>query len=565
MIEDAELLRRYVEDRSEEAFAELVRRRVNLVYSVALRQVGGDAHLAEDVTQRVFTDLARKARALVGHAVLSGWLFRSAQYAASDAVRAERRRRAREQEAQIMNEMLMPDDPAGWEKSRPLLDQVLGELDAEDRDALALRFFEERSFAEVGAAVRLTEDAARKRVNRALDKLHGLLARRGVNSTTAALGVALAGQAGVAAPLGFAATVTSGALAGAVVTGASTVAGAGTFATLLTFMSTGKTIIGLAGIAAAVVVGTAYVASERADEAAAALNTVSGVQVSVDARMAALEKQVEVQTQRVSGAEAENVRLRKAVAEKPALAGSAAEKEVPLTSDVASARLNEVLKLIRSGDYPAAFKEILWLYDVGLTQTANLTSVRSSSGVSVFGELADKYPPARVALEERRETSRQKMMADADNYDAISEYGAITRALKDGAAAIALLEQFPPGDKRRAGMARAAFEDLIEGRRYALALEGRNAAMVLAVFETITRTRLPAKLQTEEVLRVQREVTVKRAVVDVEMLAGAGDLANARLLATRLLAYDGSESTQASLQQHLARAGHPELLSSAAR
>src|SRR3954465_14768489 len=143
MIEDAALPRRYAAERSEEAFAELVRRRVNLVYSVALRQVGGDAHLAEDVTQRVFTDLARKARELAGHAVLSGWLYRSAQFAASDVVRAERRRRSREWEAHTMNETSSAEGAVDWEKSRPLLDHILGDLSVEDRDALALRFFEE--------------------------------------------------------------------------------------------------------------------------------------------------------------------------------------------------------------------------------------------------------------------------------------------------------------------------------------------------------------------------------------------------------------------------------------
>ena len=95
MTEDAELLRRYAADRSEAAFAELVQRRLDLVYSVALRQVGGDAHLAQDVTQRVFADLARKAAKLSDRTVLSGWLYRSAQFAASDVVRSERRRRAR--------------------------------------------------------------------------------------------------------------------------------------------------------------------------------------------------------------------------------------------------------------------------------------------------------------------------------------------------------------------------------------------------------------------------------------------------------------------------------------
>src|SRR5215207_8553445 len=103
MTEDAELLRSYARDRSQTAFAELVKRRIDLVYGVALRQVGGDSYLAQDVTQLVFADLARKANELSSHLVLSGWLYRSAQFAAADAVRSERRRREREQESFMMN------------------------------------------------------------------------------------------------------------------------------------------------------------------------------------------------------------------------------------------------------------------------------------------------------------------------------------------------------------------------------------------------------------------------------------------------------------------------------
>src|SRR5439155_1442516 len=116
--------------------------------SVALRQCGGDAHLAEDVAQRVFADLARKASPLCQRPVLSGWLCRSAQFAASDVVRAERRRRAREAETITMQETV-PDPAlaADGEKLRPMLDQAMNELADDDRDALALRFFEERDFA----------------------------------------------------------------------------------------------------------------------------------------------------------------------------------------------------------------------------------------------------------------------------------------------------------------------------------------------------------------------------------------------------------------------------------
>src|SRR5579884_677821 len=105
MPEDAELLRQYAENQSDAAFGELVRRHLNLVYSAALRQVGGDAHLAQDVAQAVFCDLARKARLLAAHPVLVGWLYSSVHYAAAKAVRAEQRRRARERVAHALQMM----------------------------------------------------------------------------------------------------------------------------------------------------------------------------------------------------------------------------------------------------------------------------------------------------------------------------------------------------------------------------------------------------------------------------------------------------------------------------
>jgi RNA polymerase sigma factor (sigma-70 family) len=240
MIEDAELLRRYAVSRSEEAFAEIVQRHLGLVYSVALRQVEGDAHLAQDVTQQVFTALARKAAPLSRHPVLSGWLYRSTQFAAIDVMRSERRRRAREQEAQTMHELSNnPGPEVDGEKLRPVLDQVMGELNDRDRDAVMLRFFEGRPFAEVGTKLRLTEDAARMRVERALDKMRWLLVQRGVTSTTAALAVTLANQAAVSAPAGLAAAVTGAALSG------TTAAGGGI--ALMTFMSTTKLQIGIIG------------------------------------------------------------------------------------------------------------------------------------------------------------------------------------------------------------------------------------------------------------------------------------------------------------------------------
>lgn len=255
MPEDLELLRRYADHQSEDAFAELVRRHVDFVYSVALRHVAGDAHLAADVAQIVFTALARKAATLTGRPVLAGWLYRTTQFAAIDVVRTEARRRAREQEAQTMHELSSNDSADGeWEKLRPLLDRAIGELGDADRDAVVLRFFNGCSFAEIGARLRLTENAARMRVQRALDKLHAGLSRHGCTSTAAALAVALANAPGVAAPAGLAASVTGAALQATVAAGATTA--------FATFMSASKLQVGIASAVLAAGLG-GYVVQEQ--------------------------------------------------------------------------------------------------------------------------------------------------------------------------------------------------------------------------------------------------------------------------------------------------------------
>lgn len=252
MMDDATLLRRYAQNRSESDFAELVRRHLNLVYSAALRQVNGDTHLAQDVAQLVFTDLARKAAALAGHRVLAGWLFTSTRYAAAKLVRGEQRRRVREQEAELMQPS-DPSDSLDWERVRPVLDEALAELNEQDREAILLRYLEGRDFAQVGARLALSDNAARMRTDRAVDKLRGLLERRGVRSSAAALSLALANQAVVAAPAGLATTVTGAALAGA-----------GTTATL-TFMSLTKLQLSFAS--AVVVTGAGIYAVQEHDNA----------------------------------------------------------------------------------------------------------------------------------------------------------------------------------------------------------------------------------------------------------------------------------------------------------
>src|SRR5436190_4461788 len=216
MTDDSQLLRRYTEERAEPAFGELVTQHIDLVYSAALRVLGGDRHLAEDVTQTVFADLARKAKSLPRDVVLAGWLYRHTCFTAAKAVRAERRRHIREKTAMEMN-ALHDDTEPNWEQIVPLLDEAMNQLSTSDRDAIVLRFLKRQDFRAVGAALGVGEDAAQKRVSRALEKLRTFLTRRGVALTATALGTKLATEAVVAAPMGLAVSVTATSLAGAAV------------------------------------------------------------------------------------------------------------------------------------------------------------------------------------------------------------------------------------------------------------------------------------------------------------------------------------------------------------
>jgi RNA polymerase sigma factor (sigma-70 family) len=219
MTSDGELLRRYTETNSEDAFAELARRHLDLVYSAALRQVNGDAHLAQEVAQSVFADLARKAASLVGRQALAGWLYTGAHYAAAKAVRTEQRRHTREQEAHAMQELLHdPGSNPDWETLRPVLDTAMHELNEADREVILLRYFENRPHADIGEQFGLSENAARMRVERALEKLRTVLSRRGVTTTAVALSAAVSANAVAVGPAGLAATLSTAALTGTTLT-----------------------------------------------------------------------------------------------------------------------------------------------------------------------------------------------------------------------------------------------------------------------------------------------------------------------------------------------------------
>ena len=199
---------------SEQAFRKLVERYVNLVYSAAIRHLE-EAQLTQDVVQTVFTALARKARALPRNVILGGWLYRHTCFVAAQAARTERRRRARERQAVEMNALNDQPEP-DWERLSPFLDQAMQGLGSSDRDAVVLRYFEGRNLRNVGAALGISEEAARKRVTRALEKLRSFFARRGVTLSATALAALLTENVVVAAPAGMAGAVSAAALTSAV-------------------------------------------------------------------------------------------------------------------------------------------------------------------------------------------------------------------------------------------------------------------------------------------------------------------------------------------------------------
>jgi RNA polymerase sigma factor (sigma-70 family) len=214
MTDSQQLLKDYAATGLETAFRDLVTRYIDLVYSTACRLLDGDSHGAQDVAQTVFLDLALHARKLKSGTMLGGWLHRHTCFVAGKVVRGERRRQQRERHATQMNTLNATE--ARFADIAPLLDEIINELGDEDRRAILLRFYEKRDFRSVGEALGSSENAAQKRVSRALDQLHVILTRRGIALSVAALGAALAGEAVTAAPAGLSASVARLVLASAI-------------------------------------------------------------------------------------------------------------------------------------------------------------------------------------------------------------------------------------------------------------------------------------------------------------------------------------------------------------
>ena len=248
-LDDITLLRQYTEQNSEEAFAALVTRHVNTVYSVALRHTR-NPHSAEEITQAVFVILAKKSPHLSKRVVLSGWLYETSRLTAVTFIRSEIRRARREQEAYMQSTLNEPS-PAIWEELSPLVDNAIRKLNRKDRDALVLRFFDGKSMGEVGAVLGASEDAAKMRVSRALERIRKLLAKRGIHCTTSILANQLSANSICIAPAALTKSATAVAFA----------KGAAASASTLTLIKGALKIMAWAKAKAAIVAGVVVLAA----------------------------------------------------------------------------------------------------------------------------------------------------------------------------------------------------------------------------------------------------------------------------------------------------------------
>jgi RNA polymerase sigma factor (sigma-70 family) len=401
MILDCDLLRRYAETQSEEAFAELVRRHINLVYSAAMRQVNGDSHLAQDVAQAVFTELSRKAAALSSRQLLTGWLYTCTHFTAAKAVRKEFRRRTHELEAHAMHELCQtPAREIDWENIRPMLDKVMHKLKESDRDVILMRYFENRQLADIGEKLGLSEDAARKRIDRALEKLRAFLSKSGVTAT--ALAAVLSANAVQVAPVGLATTLASAPLAG-------TAAGAGVTFTILKLMTMTKlqcAIVGavvIAGVATPLVLQQQSKLREENDSLRKQTEQLAQIQAENDRlsnlvaeasgsqKLASnqlsdlLKLRGEVadlrrQTNELNKLQAENLRLRSSLA-----AGSA--KRGAQTAPAEATLPKESWAFVGYADPESALQSMVWAMTHGDTKTF-LASL--SPGSPVFRDAQEK-------------------------------------------------------------------------------------------------------------------------------------------------------------------------------
>jgi RNA polymerase sigma factor (sigma-70 family) len=394
--DDMALVREYAQSNSEQAFAKLVSRHINLVYSVALRQVR-DPHLAEEITQSVFIILAGKAKSLSPKTILSGWLCRTARYVSANTLSIQRRRQFREQEAH-MESILSEPEPGVWNQIAPLLDEALNCLGEKEHGAVVLRFFDGKELKHVGAAMGTTEDGARMRMNRGLEKLREFFTKKGVSLSTVAIAGAVSANSVQAAPAGLAAAITAAALSGTALAAGAAVA---TTATHTIFMSIFSIKTFTAAVGAALLAGTGiYLVQQRQIERLKADNQ----DLVAQRQQSAAEQEAASRT--AQGAKEELARLQKDNAELLRLRNEVGQ--LRQEHDAAQQRANQHADAERSAANPGRYVSKDQLIFAGYaTPESALESMTWAVMKGSFDQFNASIDPTILADQSRVKPSRE--------------------------------------------------------------------------------------------------------------------------------------------------------------
>lgn len=304
----------------------------------------------------------------------------------------------------------------------------------------------------------------------------------------------------------------------------------------------------------------AVIKFSAAREAHAAHATLHAQATALAERIVATETRQQALGKRVQAVEADNALLGEALARAQQEKQERVVASAPVTREVYDARFRAAQQLVFRHEDPAtALRELLWCWDEGGPRLGgSLATSRASSVVFLLGRLAEEYSEAKALLQTRCEALRQRVLAGPGGVDAVPGFATVANALKDSQALLEVCDRVPAGDRRRATLAIYAFEPLWQARRYADIMAGYSFATMSSNFELGRAEAASGKMPDPR--GQQQSRFVERTVKNIEVLAGSGDLANARDLAQRLLEYDRSESTRLLVQKHVERAGRAGLL-----
>lgn len=303
-----------------------------------------------------------------------------------------------------------------------------------------------------------------------------------------------------------------------------------------------------------------------AGEAAKARTAANWRSEQARASIASLEMKLLTETKRAEAVESDNAALASAV--QAVQAALAKPPVAPVSRETFAERVKQALALEKNGDADAAMRELLSCYDTAVARPEVLAGVQLSSIINALGKLVERHPPALAQLRERFERGKRRVLGNSDDTQPLAAMSMIARALKDDHAMVAVFDEIPAGDARRTKVAIYGVEGLIADKRYGDALMGRPWPSMISGVET-GFADLPTGLfsadAAERIRESRRSYAIKTAAKNIEVLAGAGDLAHARELVGRVLALDNSETTRALLLTHLERAGRTELLTTAGK